>query len=163
MASKALTSSPSMIGRAAWSPLPVTSRALSTVSQTAFRNSSLRTIARPSRLNKSALQQNFRRTYADAPAANLSPEPRPKRRFRFFRWTWRLTYLSAIGGTGYFTYQIWQLRHPDDQFEPDPSKKTLVILGTGWGSVSLLKKLDTENYNVIVGKFAQLNTHHSLI
>lgn len=24
------------------------------------------------------------------------------------------------------------------------------MLGTGWGSVSLLKKLDTENYNVIV-------------
>jgi NADH:ubiquinone reductase (non-electrogenic) len=26
----------------------------------------------------------------------------------------------------------------------------LTIAGTGWGSVSLLKKLDTENYNVIV-------------
>lgn len=42
------------------------------------------------------------------------------------------------------------MRHPDDQPDPDPSKKTLVILGTGWGAVSLLKKLDTENYNVIV-------------
>jgi NADH:ubiquinone reductase (non-electrogenic) len=37
-----------------------------------------------------------------------------------------------------------------EQEDPDPSKKTLVILGTGWGSVSLLKKLDTENYNVVV-------------
>lgn len=42
------------------------------------------------------------------------------------------------------------MRHPADQPNPDPSKKTLVILGTGWGAVSLLKKLDTENYNVIV-------------
>lgn len=39
---------------------------------------------------------------------------------------------------------------PVDQEEPDPTKKTLVVLGTGWGSVSLLKKLDTENYNVVV-------------
>lgn len=33
---------------------------------------------------------------------------------------------------------------------PDPSKKTLVILGTGWGSVSLLKKIDATQYNIIV-------------
>jgi len=42
------------------------------------------------------------------------------------------------------------MSHPNEQFEPDPKKKNLVILGTGWGAVSLLKKLDTENYNVIV-------------
>lgn len=47
-------------------------------------------------------------------------------------------------------YGIYELRNPDDQQVPDPSKKTLVILGTGWGAVSLLKKLDTENYNVVV-------------
>ncbi|MCJ1388158.1 NADH:ubiquinone oxidoreductase [Xylographa bjoerkii] len=58
--------------------------------------------------------------------------------------------MSAIGGTAYLAYNIYTLRTPQEQFDPDPSKKTLVILGTGWGSVSLLKKLDTENYNVIV-------------
>ena len=67
-------------------------------------------------------------------------------------------------------YQIYTLRYPIEQVDPDPDKKTLVILGvfnlshipnhqqehyltsigTGWGAVSLLKKLDTENYNVIV-------------
>lgn len=47
-------------------------------------------------------------------------------------------------------YSIYELRNPTEQYEPDPSKKTLVILGTGWGAVSLLKKLDTENYNVVV-------------
>jgi NADH:ubiquinone reductase (non-electrogenic) len=47
-------------------------------------------------------------------------------------------------------YGIYQERHPEPQTEPDPSKKTLVVLGTGWGAVSLLKKLDTENYNVVV-------------
>jgi NADH:ubiquinone reductase (non-electrogenic) len=30
------------------------------------------------------------------------------------------------------------------------SKKNLVILGTGWGSISLLKKLDTRDFNVTV-------------
>ncbi|MCJ1321386.1 NADH:ubiquinone oxidoreductase [Xylographa vitiligo] len=91
------------------------------------------------------IQSSFRRSYADA----ISPVT--KRRGRgFFRWTWRLTYLSAIGGTAYLAYNIYTLRTPQEQFDPDPSKKTLVVLGTGWGSVSLLKKLDTENYNVIV-------------
>lgn len=47
-------------------------------------------------------------------------------------------------------YSVYTLRNPDEQFHPDPEKKTLVVLGTGWGSVSLLKKLDTENYNVVV-------------
>lgn len=31
-----------------------------------------------------------------------------------------------------------------------PADKRVYVTGTGWGSVSLLKKLDTENYNVIV-------------
>ena len=69
------------------------------------------------------LQQSFRRSYAD------SLPPKPRRRAGFFRWTWRLTYLSALGGIGYLGYTIYLLRTPQEQFEPDPSKKTLVILG----------------------------------
>ncbi|KAL1994393.1 hypothetical protein VTN49DRAFT_3062 [Thermomyces lanuginosus] len=76
--------------------------------------------------------------------------PRPKKRFRFLRWTFRLTLLSGLGLTGYLAYGIYLQRHPEEQFPPDPNKKTLVILGTGWGAISLLKKLDTENYNVVV-------------
>jgi NADH:ubiquinone reductase (non-electrogenic) len=91
-----------------------------------------------------ALRQSVRRATTDAPA------PKPRRRFRLLRWTWRLTYLSAFAGLGYIGYGIYEMRNPADQPDPDPSKKTLVVLGTGWGAVSLLKKLDTENYNVIV-------------
>jgi len=40
-----------------------------------------------------------------------------------------LTYLSILGGTGYVGYLVYADRHPDEQYEPDPSKKTLVILG----------------------------------
>ncbi|KAH7308087.1 hypothetical protein B0I35DRAFT_361156 [Stachybotrys elegans] len=89
----------------------------------------------------------FRRCYADeAP----KPKPKPGRLRKTLRWTWRLTYLT-IGGTLAVTgWIVYQDRNPEPQFEPDPTKKTLVILGTGWASVALLKKLDTENYNVVV-------------
>ncbi|KAL4888708.1 hypothetical protein BDV59DRAFT_196208 [Aspergillus ambiguus] len=93
-----------------------------------------------------SFQRVARRSYADAAA----PSPKPKKRFRFLRWTWRLTWLSGLGMVGALAYSIYDQRHPLEQFEPDPNKKTLVILGTGWGSVSLLKKIDTENYNVVV-------------
>lgn len=46
-----------------------------------------------------------------------------------FRWTWRLAYLSVLGGIGYVGYVIYQDRHPDPQKEADPNKKTLVVLG----------------------------------
>jgi hypothetical protein len=59
----------------------------------------------------------------------LSPAAKPKRRFRILRWLWRLTYLSALGLTGYITYQIWYLRNPTEQMQSDPKKKTLVVLG----------------------------------
>ena len=97
----------------------------STVSsqQRSFLTSS-RTIPRSSSFPRAALQQQFRRSYADT----ISPVI--KRRGRgFFRWTWRLTYLSAVAGTGYLAYNIYTLRSPQEQFDPDPSKRTLVILG----------------------------------
>lgn len=76
-----------------------------------------------------AFQQSSRRAYSDAPTVNLSPSPKRKQRFKVLRWTWRLTYLSAIGFVGWLSYTVWELRNPNDQFDPDPSKKTLVILG----------------------------------
>ncbi|KAH8653549.1 hypothetical protein BX600DRAFT_386292 [Xylariales sp. PMI_506] len=91
------------------------------------------------------LPRQSRRSYADA-----APTPKKKSKFRVFKWVWRLTYLSVLGSVGYIIFDGYSARHPEDQFNPDPTKKTLVILGTGWGSVSLLKKLDTENYNVVV-------------
>ncbi|KAJ2129023.1 NADH:ubiquinone oxidoreductase, partial [Coemansia sp. RSA 678] len=32
----------------------------------------------------------------------------------------------------------------------DANKKTLVLLGTGWGTTTILKNLDTHNFNVVV-------------
>lgn len=129
-----------------------------------------------------------RRQLSDAPAPKKAGKIR-----KTLRWTWRLTYLSVLGAIAYVSYEVWDSRNPENQITPDPSKKTLVILGklllprpkrkqkkssaftisivvlcvrqpcvlllisssfsragTGWGSVALLKKLDTENYNVVV-------------
>lgn len=69
-------------------------------------------------------QQIPRRAFTtDAPTA------RPKKRFRFLRWTFRLTLVTGLGLTGYLAYGIYIQRHPEEQIQPDPNKKTLVILG----------------------------------
>ncbi|OCL09417.1 external NADH-ubiquinone oxidoreductase 1 mitochondrial precursor [Glonium stellatum] len=99
---------------------------------------------------KTALRQSIRRASTEDVIKPETVAKAKKGGFSILRWTWRLTYLSALGGIAYLGYGIYVMRHPNDQPDPDPSKKTLVILGTGWGAVSLLKKLDTENYNVIV-------------
>ncbi|EXJ84007.1 NADH dehydrogenase [Capronia epimyces CBS 606.96] len=131
-------------------------RSLSSLASSTSRRTSSPVIPRQSTfLPRAVLRQSFIRTYAEnaapqAPQAILSPTPKPKKRFRYIRNLWRVTYLSVLAAVGYTTYTVWEGNNPPEQFEPDPSKKTLVILGTGWGSVSLLKNLDTENYNVVV-------------
>lgn len=116
---------PSACGLATRMPVIASRRTLSSLSKTrAPTNPSQRRTAFP----RASLQHTFRRSYADGPQAVLSP-PKPKRRFRIFRWLWRLTYLSALGATGWLGYQIWYLQNPSEQTEPDPTKKTLVILG----------------------------------
>lgn len=79
--------------------------------------------------------QSFRRGYAELkPVAPAAPEisasnPSSPRKFRLWRWTWRLTKLSLVGGLAYLAYGVYDLRNPEDQFEPDPNKQNLVILG----------------------------------
>ena len=75
--------------------------------------------------SKVSVQTLFRRSYADAAI------PKPKRKGRgFLRWTWRFTYLSVLGGFVYLGYTIYDSQTPTEQIQPDPSKKTLVILGS---------------------------------
>lgn len=102
-----------------------TTRALSTISRTA-RTTQLRAAARPSaalKLNQTG-RLAFRRAYADE-----APKPKPGKLRRTFRWVWRLTYLSFAGLLGYTGYVIYLDRHPAEQNERDPNKKTLVVLG----------------------------------
>lgn len=120
-----------------------TSLAMRSMAARQLSSLSRRSIATSQALRTEPLRPNFqsisrvaRRGYADAapspsPAAapSPSPAPKPKKRFRFLRWAWRLTWLSGLGLTGAMAYSIYSLRHPEEQFEPDPEKKTLVILG----------------------------------
>ncbi|CEL03933.1 hypothetical protein ASPCAL05069 [Aspergillus calidoustus] len=57
---------------------------------------------------------------------------------------------TIAGAAALGAYSLLSDRGPQPPVAADPSKKTLLILGTGWGSVSLLKGLDTSKYNVVV-------------
>ncbi|KAI6091927.1 FAD/NAD(P)-binding domain-containing protein [Hypoxylon rubiginosum] len=110
-----------------------------------------RSLVARSRTTAIAIPRQFTRSYADAPPATpKTPIKKPRRIRTTFKWLWRATYLSLLTGVGLVIYDGYTDRNPEEQFAPDPSKKTLVVLGTGWGSVALLKKLDTANYNVVV-------------
>ena len=50
---------------------------------------------------------------------------------------------------GLLYYVAYKDRTPGPQLPPDPTKKNLVILGSGWGATSLLDGLDTTDYNVV--------------
>ncbi|KAJ6160606.1 External alternative NADH-ubiquinone oxidoreductase [Penicillium chermesinum] len=97
---------------------------------------------------RSMMQLSSRRSITTAPI--LRARQLPQEALSCAALGLALDWMTSLGLAGVLAYSIYDLRHPVDQIEPDPSKKTLVVLGTGWGSVSLLKKLDTENYNVIV-------------
>ena len=73
-----------------------------------------------------ALRQTIRQQSTETPKIDVKTK---KKGFRLLRWTWRATYLSAIAGVAWVGYGIWDMRHPDDQAQPDPTKKTLVVLG----------------------------------
>ncbi|KAJ2714319.1 NADH:ubiquinone oxidoreductase [Coemansia spiralis] len=57
---------------------------------------------------------------------------------------------GAVVGVAYLGWRMYRNRNPGEQLPYDPSKKTLVLLGTGWGSTTVLKNLDTANFNVVV-------------
>jgi NADH:ubiquinone reductase (non-electrogenic) len=61
-----------------------------------------------------------------------------------------VTLVTVVAGAGTFYYVTQKDRHPGAQLPFDPEKKTIVVLGSGWGATSLLKSLDTTEYNVVV-------------
>lgn len=90
-------------------------RSLTTATSRQPLNSRIRPVARQSQ-----------RQYSDAPPP---PPKKPGKLKRTVKWTWRLTYLSILGTIAYVSYEVWDSRHPEPQVNPDPTKKTLVILG----------------------------------
>jgi len=68
---------------------------------------------------------------------------------RFLQFVGRATLVSIFGGGAAFYFFTQVDRNPGEQLPFDPEKKTVVVLGSGWGSTSLLKTLDTADYNVV--------------
>jgi NADH:ubiquinone reductase (non-electrogenic) len=61
----------------------------------------------------------------------------------------RVTLVTILSTGGLIYYIAWKDRHPGEQIPHDPSKKTIVVLGSGWAAMSTLKSLDTQEYNVV--------------
>ncbi|CCH44688.1 External NADH-ubiquinone oxidoreductase 1,mitochondrial [Wickerhamomyces ciferrii] len=82
--------------------------------------------------------------------------PKPSFWRRAGKFAWRSTWISALLASSYIAYSIYEESNPSKQQPQTPTfangqpKKTIVILGSGWGAVSLLKNLDTTEYNVVV-------------
>ncbi|CAE6441098.1 unnamed protein product [Rhizoctonia solani] len=101
-----------------------------------------------------------------APASQVPPTPPPtesttqaapiviveplSRWRQFLQTLGRVTLITLVTSTGVFIYVTQKDRHPGEQHDFDPEKKTIVVLGSGWGATSMLKSLDTEDYNVVV-------------
>lgn len=62
----------------------------------------------------------------------------------------RTFWVSLLAGVGSFYYVTQKDRTPGPQLPHDPEKKTVVVLGSGWGATSFLNTLDTTEYNVVV-------------
>lgn len=95
---------------------------------------------------------------SSARVLNNTPPISPKANTGSKIWknTKRLIGLSVLGSVGFISYKVYDESTVREQvkqvpaFENGQKKKTLVILGSGWGSISLLKNLDTTLYNVVV-------------
>lgn len=57
--------------------------------------------------------------------------------------------ITVVTTSGVFYYYTQRDKHPGPQLPFDETKKTIVVLGSGWGASSMLKQLDTEDYNVV--------------
>ncbi|KAI0300101.1 NADH dehydrogenase [Multifurca ochricompacta] len=97
-----------------------------------------------------------RRSLSTLPNTPTSPSPSPPPRPEFSRWCHtlqfigRVTLITIVTTGGVFYYITQKDRHPGQQLPHDPSKKNLVVVGSGWGSTAFLKNLDTSDYNVTV-------------
>lgn len=90
-------------------------------------------------------------------AQSTAPNSVPKTlKSGFIGTTFKAAVIGAAGFWGYLTYLVYVESNPGQQlpqseFKPNGlKKKELVILGSGWGAISVLNKLDTTKYNVTI-------------
>ncbi len=113
-------------------------------------------VAARSAFNTSAASARFS-TSARLFNAAVPKQKSPSKFRSFAKGTWRTAWISALLGVAYLSYSIYDESRPNlnqvkhsDVTPSGNKKKNLVILGSGWGSISLLKELDTTLYNVTI-------------
>lgn len=80
----------------------------------------------------------------------------PSRVGKILKYSWHATWISSFAALGVVGYLGYREAHPYPQVPQSElkasgnKKKTLVLLGSGWGVITTLKHLDTSLYNVIV-------------
>ncbi|KAJ3497493.1 hypothetical protein NLJ89_g10343 [Agrocybe chaxingu] len=84
------------------------------------------------------------------PPIRSLPPPNQSKWRSFLQIVGRTTLITVALSAGGFYYYIYHERQPGAQLPFDSSKKTVVVLGSGWASTSLLTTLDTTEYNVVV-------------
>ncbi|KAI0794899.1 FAD/NAD-P-binding domain-containing protein [Abortiporus biennis] len=102
---------------------------------------------------KHSLNQISRRFASTESDASIPPPPPRNSQSgwkRFLQLVGSATLVTWIVGGAAFYYVAFKERTPGEQLPHDPSKKNLVILGSGWGATSLLNTLDTTEFNVYV-------------
>ncbi|KAH8552924.1 pyridine nucleotide-disulfide oxidoreductase-domain-containing protein [Umbelopsis sp. PMI_123] len=104
-----------------------------------LRVSSIRTAQRASTATPRLIQQRLASTVAGA-----SPN---RSKWQTFK---SVVKYGSVGAVGFGLYSMYHHRFPGEQLPFDPSKRTIVVLGSGWASTSFLKSIDTEQYNVVV-------------
>ncbi|KAF7968064.1 hypothetical protein HWV62_32093, partial [Athelia sp. TMB] len=92
-------------------------------------------------------------TPIEPPRTSTIPPPTPihvpQSKWRsFLQILGRVTLVTIVTAAGTFYYVTQKDRHPGAQLPFDAEKKTIVVLGSGWGATSLLKSIDTTEYNV---------------
>ncbi|KZT21957.1 NADH dehydrogenase [Neolentinus lepideus HHB14362 ss-1] len=104
------------------------------------------------RVNVSLSAKRSASAAAGSSGPDIPPTPPPKSPLwrRFLQTLGAVTLVTVVASGGAFWYFTAIEQNPGVQQDFDPEKKTLVILGSGWGATSLLKTLDTEDYNVIL-------------
>ncbi|KAF8960637.1 NADH dehydrogenase [Flammula alnicola] len=107
----------------------------------------------PRRIARRAFATESTNTSSTSTTPPVPPPPPPPGQSRwrsFLQILGRTTLITVVLAGGGFYYITHRERHPGSQLPFDPAKKTIVVLGSGWGATSLLSTLDTADYNVIV-------------
>ncbi|KAH8078716.1 NADH dehydrogenase [Cristinia sonorae] len=101
--------------------------------------------------SQAVLVRNIHSTDPSSSPPLSTPPPYVQSKWRgFLQVLGRVTLVSILAAGGTFYYVAHKDRTPGEQLPHDPTKKTLVVLGSGWGATSFLSKLDTTDYNVVV-------------